>query len=1395
MGDYQARFCESRRGEIPSGHSTTTEHTAKTPSPKTGLFATLRAFRHVPGSGAPSHRRVRLAFAPLLSLLVLALTAVPSLAAQAHIFNSSFGSAGSGDGQLALLAYNSVAGSAASSNVAVDDSGGLSQGDLYVTDTLNHRVEKFNAAGEFVLAFGADVGGPGVNTCTASCVAGTSGSRPGAFEAPTFIAVDNSSAGLTQGDVYVADSSTNLVQKFDSSGKLIATWGVGGQLDGSSSTAGPFGQIAGITVGSTGTLYVLGATSSRAFEFAQDGSFSKEVNTEFAQSPAGMAVDSAGDIYKVRAGGPVAKLGPSGTEVLAEQVDPGPASGLAVDPASDELYVAHSDHIARYSPSGVALESEIGISEGLGDAAGVAVDSASKTVYSLDPATNQVDAFPLLVLPDVAPGAASTIRETTATLNGEVNPAGIAVTGCQFEYVTEAAFAATGFSDLSSGGSAPCEEPGADEIGSGEEPVHVHADLTGLSAATAYRFRLEAANSNGKNHSQSLAFVTNAKPGIDSTSVSEVTAAAATLDTELNPHGLPTTYHFEYDTLSYTGNGAPHGTSTPPASVAAGGGDVFGSALVEGLSAGTTYYFRVVAENLLGSVAGPERSFTTQGTQPAPLQDGRSWELVSPPDKNGIPLEAMAEEGADIQAAADGSGFAYAAVGPIDPQPPGSRSVALTQLLAHRSAAGWSTQDIATPHQAPAGIEPGLLSEYHLFSTDLSLAALEPVGATPLSPLTTEHTPYLRQPTGEYTPLLIGCPAEPAPCPAAIAEHADVPPGTAFGGTEVLPERFQSDGVALTSGTTDLAHVVLESKTALTPGFAGGRNSSVYEWSAGALQLLSQVPPGAGNRCGGSGPACVPAAEAHLVSALGYRGVQVRNAISADGSRAVFATESENGGEVQLWLRDRVRGETVQLDAPAPGALGGSGAALFQTASADGSRIFFTDDSRLTADSTAEPGNQGKVSDLYMCKITEVSGHLACTLTDLSVDHNPGESAEVRGDVIGASEDGSVAYFVANGALTTGEGAVHGNCAYHLPTPEQICNLYRYDVATSTTKLVAVVSGGDENDWLGHGDEDELGNMTARVSPDGRWLAFMSRRSLTGYDNRDAHSGQPDQEVYLYDSLAQGGAGEVRCASCNPSGARPDGFVYTRRPIPLVDRPQLWTGQWLAASIPGWTRASLGQARYQSRYLSDSGRLFFNAHDALAPQDSNGTEDVYQYEPPGVGGCVESGSSFSAASGGCVDLVSSGTSGEESAFLDASESGDDVFFLTASKLAPQDLDSALDVYDAHVCSAALPCPPAPAPAPPACEGDSCQQTVSPPNDPTPGSLTFRGAGNLVPPAPAVKPKVKPLTRAQLLARALKACRAKHDKHKRRLCTARARKRYVVNTNAKGKKHAGGKRHG
>jgi WD40-like Beta Propeller Repeat len=337
-----------------------------------------------------------------------------------------------------------------------------------------------------------------------------------------------------------------------------------------------------------------------------------------------------------------------------------------------------------------------------------------------------------------------------------------------------------------------------------------------------------------------------------------------------------------------------------------------------------------------------------------------------------------------------------------------------------------------------------------------------------------------------------------------------------------------------------------------------------------------------------------------------------------------------------------------------------------------------------------------------------------------------------------------------------------------------------------TTKLIAVVSANDYSDWSNSSD---LTALASRVSPDGRWLAFMSERELTGYDNRDALTGERDQEVYLYDAQSA----RLACASCNPTGARPVGAADHDG---LVDGRGIFRERRLAADIPAWTWLGgfggdvFGKAVYQSRYLSDSGRLFFNSHDALVPQDVNGNWDVYQYEPPGVGSCSTSAATFSERSGGCVGLISSGTSSEESAFLDASatggrdaeghEGGGDVFFLTASKLSSQDYDTALDVYDAHECTGESPCLPAPAAQPPACVTEaSCKASPTPQPGVygLPSSATFSGPGNAAgsnPPVVTKKtvkcPKGKKLShgkcvkvKAKRKKKAHKAKRASHDR--------------------------------
>jgi hypothetical protein len=447
-------------------------------------------------------------------------------------------------------------------------------------------------------------------------------------------------------------------------------------------------------------------------------------------------------------------------------------------------------------------------------------------------------------------------------------------------------------------------------------------------------------------------------------------------------------------------------------------------------------------------------------------------------------------------------------------------------------------------------------------------------------------------------------------------------------------------------------------------------------------------------------------------------------AFSDDGSRAVLATGTH------LYVRDLASGAVARVDAPQGGPATGAVRPQYEAASNDGSRIFFEDSEQLTS---ATGGG------LYECQLAITAGNATCQLTLL-----PEVGAEA-GQVLGASSDGSYVYVAGS----------------------HVVYVDHFDGATwsaSATPMPASSGGSSITELKGQ----------LRVSENGEWLAFMSKLSLTGYDNRDANSGQADEEVYLYNA----GSNNLSCVSCNPTGARPVGVEYRERLV--SDAYEFWPEDtWIAANIPQRTQWDI--SAQLPRFLSDSGRVFFDSNDALVPNDVNGTQDVYEYEPADAGDCEAASVRFSPRSNGCVDLVSSGTSAEESAFLDASRTGADVFFLTAAKLVAQDFDSALDVYDAHECSAQVPCFAPVAVAPPPCStGDGCKAAPTP--QPSlfgePASETFSGAGNVAP-APAVKAKAKakakPLTRAQKLASALRAC--KKQRRQRAACERKARHRY------------------
>ncbi len=330
-----------------------------------------------------------------------------------------------------------------------------------------------------------------------------------------------------------------------------------------------------------------------------------------------------------------------------------------------------------------------------------------------------------------------------------------------------------------------------------------------------------------------------------------------------------------------------------------------------------------------------------------------------------------------------------------------------------------------------------------------------------------------------------------------------------------------------------------------------------------------------------------------------------------------------------------------------------------------------------------------------------------------AIAYEAGAATQIAGDVmgvLGASEDTSRVYLVSealcSGAATNSEGE-----AAQAGEP----NLYLYETGQSCgAGEMTFVAGLGEDDVTG-GDgllviDPEPFRRRSRVSGDGLHATFMSRARLSDYDNTDAGgSGEPAAEVFLYDAAEA----ELRCASCNPSGARPQGENVGTTLLPV----------WVAAQIPGWATQW-----HPSRVLSaDGSHLFFESFEGLVPRDGNGKLDVYQWqEAHGKAECIAAGAErYVQASEGCLSLISSGTSAGDAEFLDASASGSDVFFRTASSLIGADY-GLVDIYDARVGGGFEEGEEEKK----ECEGEACQSPPAPPARQTPSSAVFEGEGDM-----------------------------------------------------------------
>jgi hypothetical protein len=735
---------------------------------------------------------------------------------------------------------------------------------------------------------------------------------------------------------------------------------------------------------------------------------------------------------------------------------------------------------------------------------------------------------------------------------------------------------------------------------------------------------------------------------------------------EINPHFWPDTRYFvQYGTKPCSEGGCTSEQPAPPGllliSKSIDASVTTAGVFLAGLSPNTTYFFRFVAQSSGGGpTIGEEASFAT------------FKEEVFPPDScaNRTFRIGPSTKPPDCRA--------YEMVSPLEK---GDSDVLAPTAALYQAATsgGRFTYSSQTPFGEPAGAPA--TSQY------LAERHLEGWASEAISPPRTRALPIgvfgkLKNEFKVFSADLCQAWLRPAFDPPVTGdgvegyfnlyrrENCSTQKGSYEALTTVIPqiETGAYDSLELQGLATFNTRIIFAANDSLIEGMPPPSAQCLGDGIGCAMQLYER------NGAGQLRSVCVlpdgkpvnPAKEAcYAGTARDFfgegTGGSFENAVSADGRR-IFWTASEfdiGGGLGGGQIYVRI---DEDLNTPGDEKTIAVSKAAETLSGTDESVYWIASENGSKAIFTT--GALGSGADLYEFAVdTETTTPIASGVLGL----------------VGASEDASRIYFVSTAALpgsganSEGDEAVGGESNLYLRTD------------------------GVGMSFIGEAPPGRL----ARTTPDGKHLAFTSTAPLTGFDNKDAVTGTPAAEVFHYDAETD----QLHCVSCNPTGVRP-----TAR-----DEGGIWT----AAQIPGYERAL-----YASRLLSEDGRrLFFESFEALLPRDTNGQQDVYQWEEAGKGSCDSADSSFNPKAAGCVELISSGESPRESSFLDASPSGSDVFFSTLSSLIPPDY-GLIDIYDARVEGGF----DYPEPEPP-CEGEACQSPPPPPPALTPASSAYQGPAN------------------------------------------------------------------
>ena len=250
-------------------------------------------------------------------------------------------------------------------------------GAVYVADSVNERVVKFDASGAFERTWGKDVavgGGTGFEVCTTVCKAGVDGLGAGETQGVEDVAV--SPDGLA---VYVTDDGNRLVHQYAPDGTFVREWG------GEGTDGGDLRRPQTITVAPSGDVYVTETLNERVSQFTGAGVFVRAfgvdvddgggtgyetctVNCQAAASGdlAGIGVTSAGEVFVADSDEDrVGRFSAAG-DFLGSFAGEGSGAGTVVNPqsvdvgAGDEVLVTQSadtSSVFRFSAGPVFLES------------------------------------------------------------------------------------------------------------------------------------------------------------------------------------------------------------------------------------------------------------------------------------------------------------------------------------------------------------------------------------------------------------------------------------------------------------------------------------------------------------------------------------------------------------------------------------------------------------------------------------------------------------------------------------------------------------------------------------------------------------------------------------------------------------------------------------------------------------------------------------------------------------------------------------------------------------------------------------------------------------------------------------------------------------------------------